>query len=105
MSPAGTPGTSGKDIEEITAPDFGAHSCLGLPMQETHSRSTNPDIYTIRRRARCTQEQFADALGIPANTVRSWEQRRKRPSGAARTLLRLIEQKPELLEALQTAAT
>jgi DNA-binding transcriptional regulator YiaG len=55
-------------------------------MQETHSRSTNLDIYAIRRRARRTQEQFADALGIPANTVRSWEQRRKRPSGAARKL-------------------
>jgi len=50
----------------------------------------DPDIYAIRQRARCTQDQFADALGIPANTVRSWEQRRKRPSGAARTLLRLI---------------
>ena len=63
-----------------------------------------PDVYAIRRHARRTQEQFAAALGIPANTVRSWEQRRKRPSGAARTLLRLIEQKPELLEALQTTA-
>jgi putative transcriptional regulator len=70
-----------------------------------HQMSDDPDIYAIRRRARRTQEQFADALGIPANTVRSWEQRRKRPSGAARTLLRLIEQKPELLGALQTAAT
>ena len=68
-------------------------------------RSDTLDIYAIRRRARRTQEQFANALGIPANTVRSWEQRRKRPSGAARTLLRLIEQKPELLEDLQTAAT
>ena len=67
--------------------------------------SDDPDIYAIRRRARRTQEQFADALGIPANTVRSWEQHRKRPSGAARTLLRLIDRKPELLEALQTAAT
>jgi len=28
-SPAGIP-ASGKDIEEITAPIFGAHSCLGL---------------------------------------------------------------------------
>jgi len=71
-------------------------------MQETYSKTV---VYAIRRRARCTQEQFADALGIPANTVRSWEQGRKKPSGAARTLLRLIEQKPELLEALQTAAT
>ena len=78
-------------------------------MQETHSKAVQRfgslDVYAIRRRAHFTQEQFADALGIPANTVRSWEQRRKRPSGAARTLLRLIEQKPELLEALQTAAT
>jgi DNA-binding transcriptional regulator YiaG len=38
--------------------------------------SDDPDIYAIRR-ARCTQKQFADALSIPANTVRSWEQRRK----------------------------
>ena len=74
-------------------------------MQETRSRSTNPDIYAIRQRARRTQEQFAHALGIPPNTLRSWEQRRKKPSSAARALLRLIEQKPELLEALQTAAT
>jgi putative transcriptional regulator len=59
------------------------------------------NIYAIRQRAHRTQEQFANALGIPPNTLRSWEQRRKRPSGAARTLLRLIEQKPELLEALQ----
>jgi putative transcriptional regulator len=59
-----------------------------------------PNIYAIRRRAGCTQEQFADALGIPPNTLRSWEQHRKHPSGAARTLLRLIEQKPELLDCL-----
>jgi putative transcriptional regulator len=59
-----------------------------------------PDIYAIRRRTRRTQEQFADALGIPPNTLRSWEQHRKRPSGAARALLRLIEQRPELLDSL-----
>ena len=59
-----------------------------------------PNIYAIRQRARRTQEQFANALGIPPNTLRSWEQGRKRPSGAARALLRLIEQKPELLESL-----
>jgi putative transcriptional regulator len=59
-----------------------------------------PNIYAIRQRARRTQAQFASALGIPPNTLRSWEQHRKRPSGAARTLLRLIEQRPELLDSL-----
>jgi putative transcriptional regulator len=66
-------------------------------------KAVQPDalnVYAIRQRARRTQEQFADALGIPPNTLRSWEQRRKRPSGAARTLLRLIDRKPELLETL-----
>ena len=32
---------------------------------------SDPDIYAIRRRARCTQEHFAAALGIPATTVRT----------------------------------
>jgi len=59
-----------------------------------------PNIYAIRQRARRTQEQFANALGIPPNTLGSWEQQRKRPSGAARALLRLIEQRPELLDSL-----
>ena len=71
---------------------------LGPRIQFLTALSDNDDDY-------CLKKQFADALGIPANTVRSWEQCRKRPSGAARTLLRLIEQKPELLEVLQTAAT
>jgi putative transcriptional regulator len=66
--------------------------------------SLTPNVYAIRRQARRTQQQFADALGIPPNTLRSWEQQRKRPSGAARTLLRLIERKPELLESLADAA-
>jgi DNA-binding transcriptional regulator YiaG len=72
--------------------------------EQTSLRPSVPDIYAIRRRARHTQEQFADALGIPPNTLRSWEQQRKRPSGAARALLRLIERKPELLETLAGGA-
>jgi putative transcriptional regulator len=70
------------------------------PLTEARERMNAPNIYAIRQRARRTQEQFANALGIPPNTLRSWEQNRKRPSGAARTLLRLIDQKPELLDCL-----
>jgi putative transcriptional regulator len=66
--------------------------------------NVTPNIYAIRQRTGCTQEQFANALGIPPNTLRSWEQRRKRPSGAARTLLHLIERRPELLESLAGAS-
>jgi DNA-binding transcriptional regulator YiaG len=65
---------------------------------------SDPDIYAIRRRVHRTQEQFADASAFRQTRCGAGEQRRKKPSGAARTLLRLIEQKPELLDALQTAA-
>jgi putative transcriptional regulator len=65
--------------------------------------NATPNIYAIRQRAGWTQEQFANALGIPPNTLRRWEQGRKRPSGAARALLRLIELRPELLESLAEA--
>jgi DNA-binding transcriptional regulator YiaG len=72
-----------------------------LTMQE----QATLDIYAIRRRSRRTQAQFAGALGIPPNTLRSWEQHRKRPSDAARTLLRLIERRPELLDSLGSEQT
>ena len=68
--------------------------------REPRKQMTALNIYAIRQRSHRTQEQFANAIGIPPNTLRSWEQQRKRPSGAARALLRLIEQRPELLESL-----
>jgi putative transcriptional regulator len=41
-----------------------------------------------------TQQTFADAIGVPVKTVRNWEQGRRKPTGAARVLLTLIQRNP-----------
>ena len=58
-------------------------------------------VYDVRIRSHRTQEQFAGCIGVPPPTLRSWEQNRRQPSGAARTLIQMISHKPELLDFLE----
>lgn len=51
---------------------------------------------SIRARTKLTQSQFAEQIGVPIETVRNWEQGKRSPRGPARSLLRLIENAPEL---------
>jgi DNA-binding transcriptional regulator YiaG len=52
------------------------------------------DVRAIRQAAGGSQEWFAAAINVPVATVRNWEQGRNSPSGAALTLLRMIERDP-----------
>jgi putative transcriptional regulator len=58
----------------------------------------------LRRRLGMTQEQFAEALGIPVATLRNWEQGRNAIDPAARSLLILIARDPEGTLAVLAAA-
>ena len=44
-----------------------------------------------------TQTQFAALLGVSKRTLEQWEQGRREPSGAAKTLIRVAELHPEVL--------
>ena len=44
-----------------------------------------------------SQEKFAELLGVSKRTLEQWEQGRREPSGAAKTLLRVAELHPEAL--------
>lgn len=48
------------------------------------------DVKGLRERTGLTQKAFADTYGIPAGTLRDWEQNRRQPDAPARALLRLI---------------
>jgi putative transcriptional regulator len=51
----------------------------------------------------CTT-QFAARFGLPAATVRDWEQNHRKPKGAARVLLQVIKNEPEAVSrALKSA--
>ena len=61
------------------------------------------DAKAIRGRLKLTQEQMARFLGTSASGYRKWEQGQRQPSGAARTLLRVMEKEPEaVLRALNS---
>jgi putative transcriptional regulator len=42
-----------------------------------------------------TQAQFAATFGFGLGAVQNWEQGRRRPEGAARAFLKVIEREPE----------
>lgn len=47
-----------------------------------------------------SQAQFASLLGVSVRTLQGWEQGRKQPSGAARTLLTIVRMNPKALLAV-----
>jgi putative transcriptional regulator len=56
---------------------------------------TEIDVRKIRQRLKLSQGEFAARFGIPAATLRDWEQNRRKPEGAARVLLKVIKEEPE----------
>jgi putative transcriptional regulator len=54
-----------------------------------------PAVRDLRRRARLTQQQFAEKLGVPVETIRNWEQGKRAPRGPARALLAVIAHAPD----------
>jgi putative transcriptional regulator len=48
-----------------------------------------------------SQQEFAKLLGVSARTLQDWEQGRREPTGAAKTLLRVAVEHPEVLRALR----
>ena len=60
-----------------------------------HIEDSNIDLKAIRNSLRLTQEQMAQLFGTSVSGYRKWEQKTRRPSGAARTLMLVMEKEPE----------
>lgn len=59
-----------------------------------------PDVKKIREDLKASRETFADAIGVSTETVKSWELRRRNPTGSAAKLLFAIENNPRLFQDL-----
>jgi putative transcriptional regulator len=68
-------------------------------------RVSEVDVAELRRRLGLSQRAFASEFGFTVHAVRHWEQGQRRPTGSARTLLRVIDHDPEhVREALKASA-
>ena len=56
---------------------------------------TEIDVKVIRQKLGMSQAQFAASFGFGLDAVQNWEQGRRRPEGAARAFLKVIEREPE----------
>lgn len=80
--------------------DIGQEILEGLRelKREEHGRIVNvPDVSSVREKAGLSQARFAELLGISVRTLQDWEQGRRCPSGAARTLLAIADKDPTVL--------
>ena len=57
-------------------------------------------VIAARQNSKLSQAQFAQLLGVSVRTLQGWEQGRKQPSGAARTLITLAQRNPKALRDL-----
>lgn len=62
-----------------------------------------PPAIAARQNSKLSQAQFARLLGVSVRTLQGWEQGRKQPSGAARTLITLAQRNPKALRDLADA--
>jgi putative transcriptional regulator len=51
-----------------------------------------------------SQPEFAEMLGVSVRTLQDWEQGRRQPSGAAKTLLKVAAKAPKAVRAALRAA-
>ena len=57
-----------------------------------------PAVTQARMKSGLSQAEFANLLGVSVRTLQDWEQGRRQPSGAARTLITIAEQQPMVLK-------
>jgi putative transcriptional regulator len=53
-----------------------------------------PEPKAIREATGLSQAEFSLLIGVPVKTLQNWEQRRTRPTGPARALLKMLAKDP-----------
>jgi putative transcriptional regulator len=55
-------------------------------------------VISARKKSGLSQAEFAKLLGVSVRTLQEWEQGRRQPSGAAKTLIAIAERRPDVLK-------
>ena len=81
--------------------DLGAELLQSIrEMKAGQVRVVHSPATEAREKTGLSQSPFAALLGVSVRTLQGWEQGRKQPSGAARTLLTIARTNPKALLAV-----
>lgn len=69
-------------------------------MKAGQVRVVSSPVIEARQKTGLSQSHFAALMGVSVRTLQGWEQGRKQPSGAARTLLAIASTNPKALLAV-----
>jgi putative transcriptional regulator len=64
-----------------------------------HVKVREVNVRQARNKLGLTQSRFAETFGVSLKTVQKWEQGLRRPTGAARVLLAVIDHDAKLVQA------
>ena len=70
------------------------------PMRAGQSADVYSPVAQARAASEHSQARFAALMGVSVRTLQAWEQGRRKPSGAAQTLLTVATRHPEILREL-----
>jgi putative transcriptional regulator len=90
--------------ESMTGTEFGEKLLESVRQMKAGkaARITNVKLSPAaeaRNRVGLSQSEFAKLLGVSVRTLQDWEQGRREPSGAAKTLLKIAAQNPDAVKA------
>ena len=94
---------SDKELEARDAKrDLGAELLESVRQMKADERShvheiKVSDIVEARTKVGLSQDQFAVLLGVSKRTLQDWEQGRREPSGAAKSLIAIAMKRPDVL--------
>ena len=73
-----------------------------LTPEPQHVHTFSPiDVKAIRKATGLKQQDFAAAVGVSYDLVKSWETKRRQPPGAPRKLLLLLQINPFIINQLK----
>jgi len=87
--------------EHMTGEELGLKLLASVQqMRAGQGTVVHSPVAQARAASQLTQAQFAELMGVSVRTLQEWEQGRRRPSGAAQTLLAVAQRHPEVLREL-----